>query len=110
MADEFDPDAFLRGSSSVATGFDPDSFLGITPPPAPQPEISTAQAAADIPLSAGIGVVKGGMNLAGLPGDIRELAASGASKAAGALGLDVSPETISKGLRFLPVPGAAGPT
>lgn len=106
MADE-NPTAW--GATPIEDG-GPTSW-GAVPVEAPQqPEISTAQAIADVPLSAGIGVAKGGIGLAGLPGDVRELAAKGASKAAGAFGYEVAPETISKGLKFLPLPGAAGPT
>ena len=109
MADDFDPDAYLQSTVPMApTGFNPDDFLGSQLQASPQPEVSTGQAIADVPLSAGIGLVKGGLGMAGLPGDVRELAAKGASKAAGAFGYEVDPATVSKGLRFLPLPGAAG--
>lgn len=111
MADEFNPDAYLQSTVPMQpTGFDPDAFLGNKPQAPSQPEISTGQAIADVPLSAGIGLIKGGLGMAGLPGDLRELAAKGASKAAGAFGYEVDPATVSKGLKFLPLPGAAGPT
>src|SRR5208282_3669379 len=56
----------------------------------------------DVAKSGGIGLVKGGIGLAGTGGDIREMQAGLLSKGAGALGLDVAPETVSKGLRFIP--------
>jgi hypothetical protein len=71
--------------------------------PAAQPGV-----AEDVAKSGGIGLVKGGIGLAGTGSDIREMQAGLLSKGAGALGLDVAPETISKGLRF--IPGMAGPT
>lgn len=58
---------------------------------------------ADVAKSAGIGAVKGGVGLAGLPGDIRELAASGASAITG-----VPAEKFSGAIKYIPMLG--GPT
>ncbi len=97
MADEL-PDAPWATAESL-----PDA-------PWAAPSMTAAQTAGDVAKSGGIGLVKGGLGLAGLPGDVRELASKGVSKAAGAFGYDVKPETISQGLRYAPLPGASGPT
>ncbi len=59
--DRFDPDAYLKGSDQ----FDPDAYLKGT-----TPRSSSGFDAGDISKSAGIGLVKGGIGMAGLPGDI----------------------------------------
>lgn len=73
MAD-FDPDAYLATPPPQAGGgFDPDAYLRGSAPPA-HAAVPTggfdAATAADMAKSAGIGVVKGGIGVAGLPGDI----------------------------------------
>lgn len=108
MAD-FDPDAFLSSTALQQPSFDPDAFLSAGQQPA-QPSLTPLQTAGDVAASGGIGVAKGTLGMAGLPGDLRELAAKGVSKAAGAFGQEISPEAVSKGLKFLPLPGASGPT
>lgn len=82
MAD-FDPDAYLSstamgapGATEKAPAFDPDAYLkGST-----TPELSAGETAADVAKSGGIGLVKGGIGLAGLPGDAGALMSSGADK------------------------------
>jgi hypothetical protein len=64
--------------------------------------------AEDVLKSGGTGIARGAVNLAGTSGDIREGQADLLSRGAKALGADIAPETISKGLRFLPMMG--GPT
>lgn len=65
----------------------------------------------DLAKSAGIGVVKGGLGLAGSSGDVRELIAKGVGKASGALGYEIPAETTSKVLKTVSPAGIfAGPT
>lgn len=59
--------------------------------------------AADVAKSAGIGAAKGGIGMAGLSGDLREAAASGAGALTG-----ISPESVSSVIRHIPLMG--GPT
>lgn len=63
---------------------------------------------ADIAKSAGIGLAKGALGLAGISGDARTLGSNLVSKGAGALGYDLSPDTVGSALKF--VPGLGGPT
>lgn len=80
--DGFDPDAYL-GSSPPSGGasFDPDAYLTAAPsaPAAP----SSPSVAGDVAKSGGIGLVKGAIGLAGLPGDINSLVGKGFDWAAG---------------------------
>lgn len=67
---DFDPDAYLA-ASPPGGGFDPDAYLkgSEAHPSVPMGGLDAATAG-DVAKSAGIGVVKGGIGLAGLPGDI----------------------------------------
>lgn len=56
------------------------------------PAMSTADTAKDVAASGGIGIVKGGMGLAGLPGDLRTLASNATDYVGDKLG--VKPETV----------------
>jgi hypothetical protein len=70
--------------------------------------------AADVAKSGGIGLVKGGIGLAGMSGDIREAVSSGLAKASQLLpsGYQVEPGTVSNVLRHAPITGPlmGGPT
>lgn len=110
---DFDPDAYLSstamgapGAAAKAPAFDPDAYLKGSA----TPELSAGETVADVAKSGGIGLVKGGLGLAGLPGDARELTANLTSRAAGAFGYDLPAESVSGVLRHAPLPGAAGPT
>jgi len=74
---------------------------------APDDEPGVAE---DVAKSAAIGLPKGVMKLAGTAGDLRDLAARGGSALAEQFGYDVSPETISKYARRVPLPLLQGPT
>lgn len=63
-------------SSPAAEG--PWAKYGGAPAAEPQPELSTGDYAADILKSGGIGLAKGAIGLAGLPGDLQRLAQTGA--------------------------------
>lgn len=65
----------------------------------------------DVAKSAGIGVVKGGLGLAGISGDIRELAAKGINRASGALGYELPQDKVAAALKLASPGGVlAGPT
>lgn len=103
MAD-FDPDTFLQNAEPPADGaFDPDAFLA-------SPHHEDVSTLGDVAKSGGIGVVKGGLGLAGMPGDARELTAHGVSAAARAAGFDIAPETVSNVMRFMPLGPMSGPS
>lgn len=63
---------------------------------------------AGIAKAGGIGVVKGGLSLAGMGGDVRELAAKGINAGSKLAGYEIPQETAEKVLKVLP--GAGGPT
>lgn len=105
MAD-FDPDAYLKSTPAAAPAFDPDAYLKASAPPAQS--LSAGETAADVAKSGGIGLAKGAIGLAGLPGDVGSLVSAGADK----LGVPESVKSAVKSVgRHVPVFGAmAGPT
>lgn len=68
---------------SAASMSDADLLAALNPP----------SVAADVAKSGGTGLVKGGIGLLGLPGDLGALVSSGVDKVAGAAG--IAPETVS---------------
>jgi len=64
---------------------------------------------ADVAKGGGIGLVKGGIGLAGMPA-MRENSCRMGAKLSAALGHDVSPETVSHICELLPGRLLAGPT
>ncbi len=81
-------------------------------------DISTALAsvpapssmAADVAKSGGIGLAKGALGLAGLPGDARELGLAGLDKAASIAGYTLPTDTINSFLKRAPAMLGGGPT
>ena len=104
------------GGHKVTVG---DEFLKLSPEQqgAAVEEIASSLGGAkpsiaeDVAKSGGIGVVKGGLGLAGASGDVREFVAKGLGKASGALGYEIPAETTSKMLKTASPGGIlAGPT
>jgi len=93
--DQFDEKPAASKGGNFFDQFDPPDEPGV---------------AEDVAKSAAIGVPKGIMKLAGTAGDVRDMMASGASSLASQFGYDVSPETISKYARRVPLPLLQGPT
>jgi hypothetical protein len=87
--------AFRTGSAPTASVDAADPWAQFRTQSAPATQADTFDAA-DVAKSGGIGVAKGGIQLAGLPGDARALASMATDKIGGAVG--ASPETI-KGIK-----------
>jgi hypothetical protein len=85
-------DGFLQLSPEQQNATVEEIAASLPQPKAAEPSLSAGEYAADIAKSGGIGVAKGAIGLAGLPGDARGLLSAGFSAAADKLG--VSPETV----------------
>jgi len=89
----FDPSQPFDKVASPA--FDPSKPFDEVPSSPKTNETPSVSTASDVAKSAGIGLVKGGVGLAGLPGDLAELGARGIDRATqyigGKLGVDVAP-------------------
>lgn len=98
MADDFDPSEYAAfkaqaapAPSSAATDFDPSEFAAFKAKQAGESP-SAASTAADVAKSAGIGLAKGGIGIAGAAGDARSLLSAAADYIGKELG--ASPESI----------------
>lgn len=98
----------LGAGADAPPAFDPGKPFAAAPVAPPMTALETAR---DVAASGGIGVVKGGLGLAGLSGDARGLISGLANKASKAMGYEVSPEAVSAVLKHASPAGVlAGPT
>jgi hypothetical protein len=102
----FDPSKPFEPLASSAPPFDPTKpFEAVDAGPS---------VLGDVTKSGGIGVVKGGIGLAGMGGDVREMLAAGAGKVGSMFGADPQKvaATAGQALRHTPIigPALSGPT
>lgn len=102
--DQFAPVSQVAPTAPAADPWAQFAPVSATATPAVAPA-DAPSVTGDVLKSGGIGLVKGAIGTAGLPGDARELLAKGVNKLSSAVGYELPQEKVSDALKYVPTLG-----